>query len=111
MTRSTRASYNRTPLETCSHVQYIVSMAASAARIAEVLAGLRASSARLRTGAELERGVLPSGLSELDGAIGGGLPRGRITELVGARSSGRMSIVVGALAAAQRTGELVALVD
>jgi hypothetical protein len=86
-------------------------MAASAARIAEVLAGLRASSARLRTGAELERGVVPSGVGALDRALGGGLPRGRITELVGARSSGRMSLVVGALAATQRTGELVALID
>jgi hypothetical protein len=86
-------------------------MAASAARIAEVLAGLRASSARLRTGAELERGVVPSGEGALDRVLGGGLPRGRITELIGARSSGRMSLVVGALAAAQRTGELVAMVD
>jgi RecA/RadA recombinase len=86
-------------------------MAASAAKIAEVLAGLRAASARLRTGAELERGRLSSGVPELDAALGGGWPRGRLIELVGARSSGRMSIVVGALAAAQERGELVALVD
>src|SRR6478735_1267163 len=104
-------SYRIAPLETCPFVQYLLCMAASAARIAEVLAGLRASSARLRTGAELERGVVPSGVGALDRALGGGLPRGRITELVGARSSGRMSLVVGALAATQRTGELVALID
>ncbi len=86
-------------------------MAATAARIAEVLAGLRASSARLRTAAGMERGHLPLGIAAIDEALGGGLPRGRLTELVGPRSSGRMSIALGALAAAQQQGELVAVVD
>jgi hypothetical protein len=89
-------------------------MAATAARIAEVLAGLRASSARLRTAAG-ERfaghGHLPLGLDGLDRALGGGLPRGRIVELTGPRSSGRMSVALGALAGAQAAGELTALVD
>jgi len=86
-------------------------MAASAARIAEVLAGLRASSARLRTGAGLERGHLPLGVAALDAALGGGLPRGRLTELLGPRSSGRMSVTLSALASAQAAGELTSLVD
>lgn len=86
-------------------------MAASAARIAEVLAGLRSFSARLRTAAGLERASLPLGIPALDAALGGGLPRGRLTELYGPRSSGRLSITLGALASAQSRGELVALVD
>src|SRR5436309_2687633 len=98
-------------LESCSYVQYIVSMAATAARISEVLAGLRAASARLCTAAEVRRAHLPLGLDGLDQALGGGLPRGRLTELVGARSSGRMSIALSAIAEAQRAGELAAIVD
>lgn len=52
---------------------------------------------------------LPAG-SPLD-ALTGGLWRGRICELVGPRGSGRMSAVLAMAAAAQETGELVALVD
>jgi RecA/RadA recombinase len=86
-------------------------MAVSAARIAEILAGLRASSARLRTGAELARAHVPFGVPALDRALRGGMPRGKLVELTGARSSGRLSLAVGAIAQAQREGELVALVD
>jgi hypothetical protein len=86
-------------------------MAATAARIVEVLAGLRAASARLGTASELRRGRLPLGVPGIDDALGGGLPRGKLTELVGARSSGRMSLALGALAEAQQAGELVAMVD
>jgi hypothetical protein len=40
-----------------------------------------------------------------------GLPRGTLTELVGARSSGRMGVVLALLAAATGSGENAALVD
>lgn len=53
----------------------------------------------------------PTGVAALDDAIAGGLPRGRLVELVGRASAGRMSIVVSALAAATARGEVAALID
>ncbi len=47
----------------------------------------------------------------LDELLGGGLPRGKLVEMVGARSSGRFSAVLAALAAATMAGEAAALVD
>ncbi len=47
----------------------------------------------------------------LTGTLGGGLPRGRLIELVGARSSGRFGVLLALLVAATRAGECVALVD
>ncbi len=55
--------------------------------------------------------VLPTGLAVLDGRLGGGLPRGRMSEIVGPRSSGRTTLMSAALAAATGRGELTALVD
>lgn len=55
--------------------------------------------------------VLPTGIAPLDEALGGGLPRGRIVEVVGARSSGRLSLTLSLLSAALRSGEPVALID
>ena len=61
-------------------------------------------------GPPLER-LASSGHPDLDAALGGGLRRGHLSEIAGASSSGRSSIVVGALAAAADRGEAVALVD
>ncbi len=56
--------------------------------------------------------VLPTGIAPLDAALGGGLPRGRIVEVIGARSSGRLSLTLSLLTAALRSsGEPVALID
>ncbi len=71
-------------------------------------------------GPQIERGPRPreagaalsSGQLELDALIGGGFPRGAISELAGGPSSGRTSVVLGALA--HVTGpraELAAFVD
>jgi len=54
---------------------------------------------------------VPTGIAELDGRLGGGFPRGQLSEIVGARSSGRTSLLLQLLAAATSRGELVALVD
>jgi RecA/RadA recombinase len=87
-------------------------VAASAAQIAEVLAGLRAESARLRSAAEQPAPArLSTGSPGLDALTGGGLVRGRIVELSGPRSSGRMSAVLTMTAAVQAAGELAAIVD
>jgi RecA DNA recombination protein len=52
-----------------------------------------------------------AGLTAFDAAIGGGFPRGQLSEITGTRSSGRASLVIRMLAAATARGELVALVD
>src|SRR6185369_17623498 len=54
---------------------------------------------------------LPTGLPVLDQALGGGLPRGRITELAGARSTGRTGLACTIAAAATRAGETIAWID
>ena len=62
-------------------------------------------------GAENLRPVLPSGVETLDRALGGGLPRGRVVELVGPLSSGRTAFLLQVLAAATSHGEQTALID
>ena len=47
----------------------------------------------------------------MDARLGGGFPRGQLSELVGPRSSGRTSLLLQMMAAATARGELVALVD
>jgi hypothetical protein len=58
-----------------------------------------------------EYAVAPTGVPALDASVGGGFPRGQLSELVGPRSSGRTSLFLQILAAATGRGELVALVD
>jgi recombination protein RecA len=58
-----------------------------------------------------ESALAPSGITALDARLGGGFPRGQLSELVGPRSSGRTSLLLQMLAAATARGELVALVD
>jgi recA bacterial DNA recombination protein len=58
-----------------------------------------------------ELAVAPTALPPLDASLGGGFPRGQVSELAGARSSGRASVLQHAMAAATGRGELVALVD
>ena len=52
-----------------------------------------------------------TGVLAIDAALGGGLRRGHLSEIVGGRSSGRTVAVCRALGAAVSRGELVALVD
>lgn len=71
--------------------------------------GRQASTSSISTGKSL-----PTGIAALDGALapqGGGLPRGALTEITGALSSGKTSVAFAAIAAAQRRGEPVAYVD
>jgi len=58
-----------------------------------------------------EQAVGSTGLAGLDARLGGGLPRGHLSEMAGPRSSGRTSLLLQCVAAATRRGELVALVD
>ena len=54
--------------------------------------------------------TLPTGVVEIDNALGG-FPRGAITEIHGAPSSGRTSLLLSALAAATAREETCALID
>ncbi|MGA9723437.1 MAG: ATPase domain-containing protein [Candidatus Binatus sp.] len=54
---------------------------------------------------------LSSGLAPLDALIGGGIPRGRITEITGRAGSGKTSIAASFAAFATRRGEVVAWLD
>lgn len=54
--------------------------------------------------------TLPSGIVSFD-SLTGGCPRGRITEITGAPSSGRTSLLHRILAAAGERGETTAVVD
>ncbi len=68
----------------------------------------------LRSAGEIETAALEAPLTTfpaLDELLGGGLPRGKLVEMIGARSSGRFSAVLAALAAATTAGEAAALVD
>ena len=61
--------------------------------------------------AEDPEAVAPTDIAALDARLGGGFPRGQLSELVGPRSSGRMSLLLRMAAAATARGELVAFVD
>jgi recombination protein RecA len=58
-----------------------------------------------------EAACAPSGIPSLDAPLGGGFPRGQLSEVVGPRSSGRTSVMLRTAAATTGRGELVALVD
>jgi recombination protein RecA len=58
-----------------------------------------------------EQAIGSTGVPVLDSRLGGGLPRGHLSEIVGPRSSGRTSLLLHVIAAAMARGELVALVD
>ena len=53
----------------------------------------------------------PTDLADLDECLGGGLPRGQLSEIAGPRSSGRTTLLLQLFAAAARRGEIAALVD
>ncbi len=56
-------------------------------------------------------GRWPSGLASLDRLLGGGFPRGRLSEITGPASSGRTSLALALLAATTDAGEYAAVVD
>ena len=55
--------------------------------------------------------LVPSGIERVDSLLGGGLPRGAISEVAGPCSSGRTALALAALARATRAGEIAAYVD
>ena len=63
-------------------------------------------------GPDLEVEAIPTGALSLDAALGiGGVPRGRIIEIYGPESSGKTTLSLEILAAAQALGGVVAFID
>ena len=54
--------------------------------------------------------TLPTFVAGLDRLLDGGLPRGRLVEIIGRRSSGRFSLTLAILRAATASGEAAALI-
>jgi hypothetical protein len=83
------------------------------------LAALARLHPTLRTGSRLAEDLaqqhreprLATGLDAVDRLLGGGFPRGRLSEITGPLSSGRTSLAISLAAAATRAGEVVAWVD
>jgi hypothetical protein len=63
-----------------------------------------------RVGAE-ERRIAATGVATLDAQLGGGLPRGEVSEIAGPASTGRSTLLCRILTAAAHRGEAVGLVD
>ncbi|MCQ2117273.1 MAG: recombinase RecA [Bacteroidales bacterium] len=60
----------------------------------------------------LEVPVIPSGSIALDHALGiGGYPKGRVIEIYGPESSGKTTLAIHAIAQAQKTGGIAAIID
>ena len=57
------------------------------------------------------RSTLPTGLPEIDELLGGGFPRGRLSEIAGPLSAGRTSLALSTLARTTAAQEVCALVD
>ena len=56
--------------------------------------------------------VVPSGSIALDCALGiGGYPKGRVIEIYGPESSGKTTLAIHAIAQAQKTGGIAAIID
>ncbi len=55
--------------------------------------------------------TIPSGSLSLDLALGGGVPRGRITEIYGPESSGKTTLTLHIVAEAQKLGGQCAFID
>jgi recombination protein RecA len=61
---------------------------------------------------DLDIPVIPTGVLSIDAALGvGGWPKGRIIEIYGPESSGKTTLALHALAAAQRQGGAAAFID
>lgn len=60
---------------------------------------------------EPRRAPLSTGTAPLDALLGGGLPRGQVSEIHGPVSSGRTGLALGVVAHATRRGALAAWVD
>lgn len=84
-----------------------------AQRLAEIKDALRRVTGNPvdASGSTIASRTLATGWSELDALCAGGLPRGRVSEIVGAASSGKTALALATAAHATAQGHLVAFVD
>ncbi len=66
---------------------------------------------KMGTARKLPIETIPSGSIALDLALGGGVPRGRITEIYGPESSGKTTLTLHIVAEAQKLGGQCAFID
>ncbi|KPQ32722.1 MAG: protein RecA [Phormidesmis priestleyi Ana] len=66
---------------------------------------------RLGTAQKLKVETIPSGALPLDMALGGGFPKGRITEIYGPESAGKTTLALHAIASVQAEGGTAAFID
>ncbi|MGB3297649.1 MAG: recombinase RecA [Phormidesmis sp.] len=66
---------------------------------------------RLGMAHKLKVETIPSGALPLDMALGGGLPKGRISEIYGPESSGKTTLALHAIASVQAQGGTAAFID
>ena len=85
-------------------------LAGSPDRLEALLRDLGASVVR-GGGEALPTGCFPTGLAEIDLALGGGFPRGRVSEVSGPGCCGRTSLALALLARTTAQGELGVVVD
>jgi hypothetical protein len=75
------------------------------------LEALRSQVATVVAGNHSAGPAWPTGVAELDQALGGGVPRGRVTEVVGAMGAGKTSLVRQLVARVLAEGGWVAWID
>lgn len=80
-------------------------------RALEALIRAQGFGATLPEHRKASRPPIPTGLARADEQLGGGLPRGAISEIVGPRSSGRTGLVLAAIARVTQAHEVAAYVD
>ncbi|MEO8217932.1 MAG: hypothetical protein ABI718_12695 [Acidobacteriota bacterium] len=93
--------------------------AAVPSRLKSIRDNLGAAAFHLSSAAELSRSLektrrtepVLTTLTGIDQLLGGGLSRGKLTEIAGNRSGGRFSAIIATVAAVTSSGEAAALVD
>src|SRR6267154_1337614 len=67
---------------------------------------------RLGASTRLDVPVIPTGIASVDAALGiGGFPRGRIVEIYGPESGGKITLALMVAAQSQAMGDAVAFID
>ncbi len=82
----------------------------SKARLPESLP-VNSSPLGLRVDTLAQADIFPTGIEGLNQLLGGGIPRGKLTEISGEVSSGKTGLLFSILAQVTGTGEIVAYVD
>lgn len=66
---------------------------------------------KMNEGKKIPIETIPTGSISLDIALGGGIPRGRVTEIYGPESSGKTTLTLHIIAEAQKLGGQCAFID